>query len=191
MPVIDPCCHGLSMENFGADEQSEEQRFISIVRTHRAALLTYTLRLVNGDAGRAEDVVQETFVRAWRQIDRLTREHGSVTGWLRRVAYNVAIDGHRMRRARPEEVELGPADVALREDVDHADGVLMEITVRQLLESVWPEHRAVLVEVYLHDRTASQAAEVLGIPVGTVKSRLHYALRTLRETMDETPAWAS
>ncbi len=57
-------------------EQTEEQRFVEIVRTHRAALQAYTLRLVNGDAGRAEDVVQETFVRAWRQIDRLTPEQG-------------------------------------------------------------------------------------------------------------------
>jgi RNA polymerase sigma-70 factor (ECF subfamily) len=179
------------MQNFGADEESEEQRFIGIVSTHRAPLLNYTLRLVNGDAGRAEDVVQETFVRAWRRIERLTPDQGSVNAWLRRVAYNVAIDGHRMRRVRPDEVELAPEDAALREDVDHADGVLMEIAVAQLLESVWPEHRDVLVEVYLHDRTATQAAAVLGIPVGTVKSRLHYALRMLRETMPETPAWAS
>lgn len=172
-------------------DQIEEQRFVDIVRTHRAALQAYTLRLVNGDAGRAEDVVQETFVRAWRQIDRLTPEQGSVNGWLRRVAYNVAIDGHRMRRVRPEEVELVQTDVALREDEDHADEVLMAITVAQLLESMWPEHRAVLTEVYLHDRTAAQAAAVLGVPVGTVKSRLHYALRTLRGTVQETALWAS
>ena len=163
--------------------QADERRLIEIVRTHRAALLAYTLRLVDGDAGRAEDVVQETFVRAWRQIDRLTPEQGSVNGWLRRVAYNIAVDGHRMRRVRPDEVELVHPDVAAHDD--HVDEILMSVTMAEVLDRIWPEHRAVLVEVYLNDRTAAQAAAVLGIPVGTVKSRLHYALQTLRGTLPE------
>jgi RNA polymerase sigma-70 factor (ECF subfamily) len=163
--------------------ETAEQRFVSIVRTHRPALLAYVSRLVGGDTARAEDVVQETFVRAWHRIDKMTPEQGSVNGWLRRVAHNIAIDGHRMRQVRPPEVELENPDVASRDD--HAENVLMEIMVEGLLGSIWPEHRAVLVEVYLHDRTAVQAAEVLGIPVGTVKSRLHYALRVLRGNLDE------
>jgi RNA polymerase sigma-70 factor (ECF subfamily) len=166
-------------ENRAADEQL----LIDIVRTYRAPLLAYTHRIVGGDAGRAEDVVQETFVRAWRQIGRLTPDQGSVNGWLRRVAYNLAVDGHRMRQVRPDEVELEHPDVATRDDL--AENVLMTVTVAQVLDSVWPAHRAVLVEVYLHDRTAAQAAAVLGIPVGTVKSRLHYALQTLRGNLDE------
>jgi RNA polymerase sigma-70 factor (ECF subfamily) len=163
------------------EKQSDEQRFVKIVRTHRASLLAYSSQLVAGDVTRAEDVVQETFARAWRRIDRLTAEQGSVHGWLRRVAYNVAMDGHRKRQVRPAEVELDPAD---HTDVtfcdDYAEQVLTSMTVRQMLGSIWPEHRAVLVEVYLNDRTSAQTAAVLGIPVGTVKSRLHYALATLR-----------
>jgi RNA polymerase sigma-70 factor (ECF subfamily) len=171
------------------DVRADERRFIDIVRTHRTALLAYTLRVVGGDAGRAEDVVQETFVRAWRQIDRLTPEHGSVNGWLRRVAYNIAVDGHRMRRARPDETELVHPDVAAQSD--HTEETLMAVTMAGLLDSIWPEHREVLVEVYLNDRTAAQAAAVLGIPVGTVKSRLHYALRSIRDTFTESVLWAS
>jgi RNA polymerase sigma-70 factor, ECF subfamily len=170
-------------------DQNYEQRFVQIVRTHRSALLAYTGRLVGGDAARAEDVVQETFVRAWRRIDRLTPEQGSVNGWLRRVAYNIAIDGHRMRQVRPPEVELEHSDIASRED--QAEEVLMAMMVDEMLGSIWPEHRAVLVEVYLHDRTATQAAAVLGIPVGTVKSRLYYALRTLRGNVAESGLLAS
>ena len=170
-------------------EETDEQRFAHIVHTHRAPLLAYTGRLVGGDMARAEDVVQETFVRAWRRIDRLTPEQGSVNGWLRRVAYNVAIDGHRMRQVRPAEVELDHPDVASRDD--KADEVLMAMVVEQMLGSIWPEHRAVLVEVYLNDRTAAQAAAVLGIPVGTVKSRLYYALRALRGTIEESSLLAS
>jgi RNA polymerase sigma-70 factor (ECF subfamily) len=191
MSVQPSPCECLGMDITKGYDQLEEHRLVEIVRTHRAALLGYTLRLVNGDVGRAEDVVQETFVRAWLQIDRLTPEQGSVNGWLRRVAYNVAIDGHRMRRVRPEEVELVSAEVALRADDDHTDDVLMEISVAQMLDAMWPEHRAVLVEVYLNDRTAGQASAVLGIPLGTVKSRLHYALRTLRGSVEEAALWAS
>jgi RNA polymerase sigma-70 factor (ECF subfamily) len=163
--------------------QTEEQRFIHIVRTHRAALLAYTTRILSGDVARAEDVVQETFARAWRRIDRLTPDQGSVNGWLRRVAYNIAIDTLRMRQVRPAEVELEHPDIAA--DVDRSDNILMTMVVDQLLAPIWPEHRAVLTEVYLNDRTAAQAATALNIPIGTVKSRLHYALRTLRATLDE------
>jgi RNA polymerase sigma-70 factor (ECF subfamily) len=171
--------------------ETDEGRLSELIRCHRAELQTYALRLVNGDAGRAEDVVQETFVRAWRQIDRMTPEYGSVYGWLRRVTYNIAMDGHRMRRVRPGEVELVATDIARIEEKDHADATLMALTVDQVLESMWPEHRAVLVEMYVNDRTAVQAAATLGIPVGTVKSRLHAALRTLRGTVDRATFWAT
>jgi RNA polymerase sigma-70 factor (ECF subfamily) len=170
-------------------DESFEQRLSQIVRTHQPSLLAYSTRLVGGDTARAEDVVQETFVRAWRRIDRLTPDQGSVNGWLRKVAFNVAVDGHRMRQVRPAEVELGHPDVTAHGD--HAEDVLRALLVDQLLDSIWPEHRAVLVEVYLNDRTTAQAAEVLGIPLGTVKSRLYYALRSLRGTVEEEVLCAS
>ena len=190
MSVARSGCHGGPMaDHEQTTEPSDEHRLSQIVRTHRPALLAYSTRLVGGDTARAEDVVQETFVRAWRRIDRLTPDHGSVNGWLRRVAFNVAIDGHRMRRVRPAEVQLDHPD--LTPQGDHADGVLMQLVVQELLGSIWPEHRAVLVEVYLNDRTAAQTAEVLGIPLGTVKSRIFYALRTLRGTIEEEELRAS
>jgi RNA polymerase sigma-70 factor (ECF subfamily) len=164
--------------------ETPEQRFDRIVRTHRPALLAYATWLSGGDSGRGEDIVQETFVRAWNRRDRLTPEHGSVNGWLRRVAYNLSVDGHRSRRSRPNEVELEHPDVACRDD--DSDAVVTSMLVEQALRDIWPEHRAVLVEVYLNDHTSAQAAEILGIPVGTVKSRLHYALRTLRSQARDT-----
>jgi RNA polymerase sigma-70 factor (ECF subfamily) len=176
-------------ENEHDDGQSYEQRLSQIVNTHRPALLAYTTRLVGGDTARAEDVVQETFVRAWSRIDRLTPDRGSVNGWLRKVAFNVAVDGHRMRRVRPAEVELDHPD--LTAPGDHAEDVLRALMVEKMLDSIWPEHRAVLVEVYLNDRTTAQAAAVLGIPLGTVKSRLYYALRALRGTVEEEVLCAS
>ena len=165
--------------------QSEDQRFTEIVNTYRRPLLAYIFPLANGDTALAEDIVQETFLRAWRRIDRLTADQGSVIGWLRQVARNVAIDDYRMRGARPVETEFAYPGSVAGATKDYADDVLREMAVAELLESLWPEHRAVVVEVYLRDRTTAQAAAALGVPVGTVKSRLHYALRTLRENLDE------
>ena len=170
-------------------ELSAEQRFAEMVRTHGPALVFHTSRLIGGDTARAEDIVQETFTRAWRRIDQLGPEHGSVNGWLFRVAHNVAIDNHRMRLVRPTEVELHDPDIAVL--ADGADDVVLSMAVRDLLGSIWPEHQAVLIEVYLNDRTAAQTAQILGIPVGTVKSRLHHALRRLRSMADQSDLRAS
>ena len=168
-----------------AGSTHEEQRLAEIIRAHRPTLLSFATRLADGDRALAEDIVQETFVRAWRQIDRMTPEQGSVNSWLHRVAYNIAVDGHRMRRARPTEVELLHEDVSLGHSVpDGSEQVLAEIVVRDLLASIWPEHRAVVEEVYLRGHTAAEAAGTLGIPVGTVKSRLFYALRALRSAAE-------
>ncbi len=164
---------------------TREDRLAEIIRTHRPMLLGFATRLADGDTGRAEDIVQETFARAWGQIDRLTPEYGSVGSWLRRVTYNLAIDGHRMRRARPAEVPLLHQDVPVRQDwTDGTDQILIGMVVHDMLGSIWPEHRAVLEEFYLNDHTAAETAAILGIPVGTVKSRLFYALRTLRGNID-------
>ncbi|SNQ48706.1 RNA polymerase [Frankia canadensis] len=161
-------------------------RFTDLVLGHRAALLAYTTGLTGGDRGRAEDVVQETFLRAWHHLDRLTPERGSVHGWLRRVAHNLVVDGFRGRAARPTEFEFTADHVDLAAAPDHADSVALSAAVEVVLARIWPEHRAAVTEVYLRDRTCAQAAAVLGVPEGTVKSRVHYALRSLRREVDRT-----
>ncbi len=156
----------------------------SVVCAHGAALHSYATRLTGGDRFAAEDVVQETWVRAWRNLDRLTENHGSVRGWLMRVAHNIAVDQHRGRRARPTEVELPQQDLehtAVLSPVN--DEVETRVVVTAILDGLSPVHRDTLVEVYYADRTAASAAEVLGVPAGTVKSRLHNALRMLRASV--------
>jgi RNA polymerase sigma-70 factor (ECF subfamily) len=167
----------------------DEERFNQLVQAYRPGLLIYCAKLTGGDRERAEDIVQETFIRAWRRIDQMHEGQGSVVGWLRRVAHNVAIDTHRMRQIRPPEVELEHPDVAVQ--AEETDAVLLRVLVERVLSSAWPEHRAVLTEVYLHDQTSTQAAERLGIPVGTVKSRIHYALRALRANAETVALMAS
>lgn len=152
-----------------------------LVQAHGAALLAYATRLTGGDHHSAEDVVQETWLRAWRHLERLTDDRGSVRGWLLRVAHNIAIDQHRYRSARPTEVELPDQEVPGTPTVPPpADAVETRVVVNSALDNLSPVYRITLQEVYLADRTAISAASVLGVPVGTVKSRVYNALRTLR-----------
>jgi RNA polymerase sigma-70 factor, ECF subfamily len=155
-----------------------------VMRAHGAALHTYATKLTGGDRYAAEDVVQETWVRAWRNLDRLTENHGSVRGWLMRVAHNIAVDQHRGRRARPTEVELPDQDLEYVAVAQAAsDEVETRVVVGAILDGLSAVHRTTLVEVYYADRTAASAAEALGVPAGTVKSRLFNALRALREVV--------
>ncbi|OLR93614.1 sigma-70 family RNA polymerase sigma factor [Actinokineospora bangkokensis] len=152
----------------------------TIITTHRPALLAYTTRLLNGDTHHAEDVLQETWLRAWRNLDKLTDTRGSVRGWLMRVAHNIAIDHHRARTARPTEVTMPDNDPT--STPAHTDDILDRMVVETALDTLPHTHRQTLIEIYWADRTTTATATVLQIPVGTVKSRVHNALRTLRDT---------
>ncbi|GAA0614243.1 sigma-70 family RNA polymerase sigma factor [Kribbella sandramycini] len=152
----------------------------SLYAEHGRSLLAYATRLT-GDRAAAEDVVQETLVRAWKHAADLNKGAGSVRGWLLTVARNIVTDRARARAARPAEV----ADVVDRPPVegDHSDAVVNTMVVLGALDQVSPEHREVLVELYYRGRSVAEAAQELGVPPGTVKSRTYYALRALRAVM--------
>jgi RNA polymerase sigma-70 factor (ECF subfamily) len=154
-----------------------------IMQEHRSMLMSYCVRLTGGDRQLAEDVVQETFLRAWQRADRLTDERGSVRGWLKQVAHNIAIDQYRAARRRPQETDLDAVAEPAGAD-DDTPGVLTRIVLGKALHTLPDEHRTALVETFLRDRTAVQAASRLGVPTGTVKSRVFYGLRRLRDTLD-------
>nr|WP_237749475.1 sigma-70 family RNA polymerase sigma factor [Streptomyces sp. SS] len=154
----------------------------SVYEEHGGALLAYATRLT-GDRATAEDVVQETLIRAWRHTDALVNGKGSVRGWLLTVARNIITDRYRAKAARPAEVAESPATPPVEED--HADSVVDTMTVLGALDRLTPEHRDVLTELYYRERSVAEAADTLGIPAGTVKSRSHYALKALRETFRE------
>ncbi|WP_030435170.1 sigma-70 family RNA polymerase sigma factor [Actinoplanes subtropicus] len=159
-------------------EVADEALVRSLWNEHGRAMLAYATQLTR-DRSAAEDVVQEALVRAWRHPDSLDSGKGSVRGWLLTVVRNIVLDQIRARNRRPPEVRESPPDAAV--EGDHADQVVNSMVVVDALSTLSAEHRAVLEQVYLKGNTVTEAAEALGIPPGTVKSRSYYALRALRE----------
>ncbi|WP_189316408.1 sigma-70 family RNA polymerase sigma factor [Streptomyces brasiliensis] len=152
----------------------------TIMREHRDGLVSYAEKLL-GDHGLAEDIVQETFIRAWRNIDRLLGMEGSVRGWLFTVTRHLVIDWVRKPHARREVIGVTYNDPV--SGTDSTERVHDALVTRPLLRRLSPEHRAVLVQIYLCDRSIQETAGILGVPAGTVKSRQHNALRKLRSVV--------
>ena len=150
---------------------------------HAAALWGYCVRLTNGDRPRAEDVVQEALLRAWRNPRILDQTEGSARAWLFTVARNLVIDEWRTRRAQLEVSTAEPPERAPSRD--ETDELLQSWVVADALSRLSDEHRLVLVECYYRGRSVAEAARRLDIPEGTVKSRTHYALRALRLALEE------
>lgn len=150
---------------------------------HAHALWSYVVGLTGGDRGRAQDVVQETLLRAWRNPAVLEQAGGSGRSWLFTVAKRIVIDEWRAARRRPQVVTDQVPDRAVLEDTQQqaVDRQLVLAALRTL--SI--EHRQVLLECYFRGASVAEAAETLGVPPGTVKSRTHYALHALREALEE------
>lgn len=162
-----------------------EDGITMLVNEHGAALMAYATRLT-GDRYAAEDVVQETLTRAWQRMDTLSATKGSVRGWLLTVARNIVIDQARARAARPPEVAESPANPPV--ELDHSESVVDLVTVSELLQTLSEDHRQVLIQLYFRGRSVREAAEELGVPPGTVKSRSFHALRALRGRLDPATA---
>jgi RNA polymerase sigma-70 factor (ECF subfamily) len=152
---------------------------------HGAALCRYAVRLT-GDRPRAEDVAQETLLRAWRHPEVFKDNEKSLRAWLFAVARNMIIDERRSLRFRYEACELDGSGTPEHTGADEVNAVLDRLLIRDALAKLSPQHRAVIVRSYYLEWTTAQIADDLRIPEGTVKSRVHYALRALRRTLQET-----
>jgi RNA polymerase sigma-70 factor, ECF subfamily len=165
--------------NAGGDESARDADVAvrQLYARHAVALRGYVERFCP-DGASADDIVQETFIRAWRHLPELTGDGRPVRPWLFRVARNLLIDASRATRSRPVTVQVQPPDEGL--DDTGLNQVLDRQLVTGALRRLSPAHRAVLVEIFYRGDTVERAARQLGIPHGTARSRLHYALQALR-----------
>lgn len=165
----------------------DEQLVAALYEEYGAAVYSYALRLTR-DRGQAEDVLQEVLLRAWRTPPATVAADGtsydSSRGWLFTVTRNVVTDMWRAQRARPREVSGESVLPHLPDGDDEIARRIETWAVEAAMEQLTPDHRAVLSEVFLRGRSVAEAAAVLGVPPGTVKSRTYHALRNLRSVLD-------
>jgi RNA polymerase sigma-70 factor, ECF subfamily len=147
-------------------------------RAHRRRLTAVARGLLH-DPALAEDAVQEAFLRAWVACSTFDPDgEPSLLAWLAAITRNVAIDMCRARAVRPGPVtDAAPAAERVTDPIDRA---LLRMALSDALSGVSAEHRGVLVRTVLHDRSHADVAAELGVPLGTVKSRVHHGLRSLR-----------
>jgi RNA polymerase sigma-70 factor (ECF subfamily) len=151
---------------------------------HAAALWRYAVWLT-GDQACAEDVVQETLLRAWQRPE-VTDDHSrSPRAWLFTVARNIIIDERRSARFRNESVTPDLERTCDRASADEVDAALDRLLLSRALAQLSQEHCAVIRRSYYQGWTTAQIAADLDIAEGTVKSRLHYAVRALRLALQE------
>lgn len=162
---------------------NDERVLAELYRSHRRVLFAFVLRLVD-DHGKAEDIVQETLLRAWRNLDAIDPRRGDPRSYLLTVAHNLVIDRWRAEQRRPRLVS-DEDEVAARSVEDGLDARLDFWLVQEALGRLSAPHRAVVDELYYRGSTVTEAAISLGIPAGTVKSRSYYAVRVLRAAFEE------
>jgi RNA polymerase sigma-70 factor (ECF subfamily) len=152
-----------------------------LYRRHGARLYRFGFGLL-GDAGLAEELVQECFVRLWRTAGRFDISRGTVAAYLSVMARSIAAD----LRKRPSSRPLIPVDDAqVPPQPDSTEPIAETLTVRDALDSLSAAHREVLMLVHRQGLTQSQIAERLGLPLGTVKTRMFHGLRALKAALAE------
>jgi RNA polymerase sigma-70 factor, ECF subfamily len=163
------------------EREREEALVRALYSEHGPALVGYVTR-ITGDPQRAEDIVQETLLRAWRKAGSLDGGPASLRAWLFTVAHNLAIDEHRARTVRAEDDSAALTDVPV---VGQLDRALEAWQITEALRTLSRDHREALIETYFRGRSVAEAAAILGVAPGTVKSRTYYALRALRAALEE------
>ena len=154
---------------------TDEEFMRELYDRYRPQLQGYVMRLTR-DAQWAEDIVQGAMVRAWQARHKLIHGKAATGSWLFTAAYRIFIDEYRSRSAQP--VTLTGQDIAASDSCDdEAERLTWSMTLASALSALSESHRQAIVHIYYLNRTFDEAARVLGISPGTVKSRVYYALR--------------
>jgi len=149
------------------------------------ARLESTAWLIVRDRELARDVVQDALLLAWRDLPRL-RDPGRFDAWLHRLLVNACLSSIRRRGRRPIEVELEPA--VTHGDPDPGIAVADRDELDRAFARLDPEHRAIVVLRYYAGLSMADVASVVGVPIGTAKSRLSRALAAMRVVVAPEPA---
>jgi RNA polymerase sigma-70 factor, ECF subfamily len=152
--------------------------FESLVRAHTPVVYAHALRFF-GDRFAAEDVVQEVWIKVYRSLSSFD-DRARFSTWLYRVTRNTCLDQVRAGKHRPIPVDAIDSPAA---PGDLADQVALSASLEHAMRALPPEDRDALSSVALFDLSYAEAAQVLGVPVGTVKSRVFRARRTLSVTL--------
>lgn len=169
-----------------ADAQGSDNREQTVragYAEHVPALQAYVRKLVAGDWHKAEDIVQETLIRCWNKFDG--ENNRMLRPWLFVVARNLVVDGYRKSQARPQEAHGTTWLEQEPSELDHIERMLSSVVVGEALKALTPAHREAIYLIYFLGRTMAEAADELGISLGTVKSRLFYGLRALKNALEE------
>ena len=160
-------------------------------RAHAGELERFALRQLR-DPGAAADVVQEVFVRAWRHAERYDAGIASLRVWLFTIARNVVVDHVRHARSRPG-TPTAPADLSLLAghggtsgSGDFSDDLVTAWFLEEALTRLGDDQRSAIVETSVRGRPYAEVAAEQGVPVGTLRSRVFYGLRNLRQILDDT-----
>jgi RNA polymerase sigma-70 factor, ECF subfamily len=171
----------------------DRHAFAELVRRHQSSVRACLRKLTAGNLALADDLAQETFVLAWRNLKSF-RQEARFSTWLYRIATNCWLAEARKRR---EEL-LGDADVEVADDElgdadagpaasDHSRGAALKIDLERAMRVLSDGERAAIVQCYHNDLTHEEAAYVLGMPVGTVKT---HVLRAKQKLKMQLAAWA-
>jgi RNA polymerase sigma-70 factor, ECF subfamily len=174
--------HGRPTRGQEADSASvfDPDIFADLVRVHEQPMLNYATRLSHGDQRTAQDIVQDVFLKIWRS--RLPLHPSDARGYLLTMVRNRAIDRSRSSLGRKEASLPDLRSLSTGAAADEA--VLERIHMANVLRRLPAKDEQVLAELYLHDRSVQQTAELLAVPTGTVRSRCFYALRRLRNLLE-------
>jgi RNA polymerase sigma-70 factor, ECF subfamily len=166
-------------------DTADEAAIGQLWQLHGATLHRFALKLTFGDHHRAEDIVQETFLRAWYYPEIVGTGRAPIRGWLFTVTRRIAIDMWRARsRSAAAEESLEDRHAEIADPVQAIERAVDAVDVQAALDRLTPEQREVITEIYVRGHSVGETADILGIPEGTVKSRSYYAMRLLRQTTE-------
>ena len=168
------------IERMRSDDTGEAVR--ALYRSYSSELFGFALNAL-GERGIAEEVVQEVFTRAWRHAGTYDPARASVRTWLYQIARHAIIDARRRASVRPALALHEPADT--QEVASSIEQAMLGWQVATALERLSPEHRQMIRLAHFQGLTMREIADRCGLPVGTVKSRTWYALRSLRLVLEE------